>query len=250
MSYVPKRLKNFPSENIEEKNGNTKAVMKGCSSLDLNQSLEEMDPQLNLNLVLNSTDTIKLNPPKASEPLHSRHVIHHEELEYACNYCPKKFSNKQALGGHQNAHKFEKVIQRRDWQGQEANFGYTGNDSGNGMTSFAFPNSFNQAPKMMNSPHYPQFMQHQLHAHDYPGSMFPMTHESGVVHPGMELSSFCTSPINPQFTPFHTSMGQGASTSKGKSSASAENDQAENYRQINNAESQHHEDDLDLSLKL
>ncbi|XP_051138676.1 zinc finger protein STAMENLESS 1-like [Andrographis paniculata] len=44
--------------------------------------------------------------------------------EYGCKYCDKKFSNKQALGGHQNAHKVERAIEKNVRDMSAAHFGY------------------------------------------------------------------------------------------------------------------------------
>ncbi|GAA0152056.1 hypothetical protein LIER_10632 [Lithospermum erythrorhizon] len=57
---------------------------------------------------------------------------------YPCTYCPRKFCNSRALGGHQNAHKRERAITKR----------------GSPLSSLASTTIGIQAHSLIHKPHY------------------------------------------------------------------------------------------------
>lgn len=109
-----------------------------------------------------------------------------KERVYGCKYCNKEFSSKQALGGHQNGHKVERVTERNARKGLKTSFGH-------GMNSLPFQSSFNTGPEIFNQStrnrfYNPQNMQQRMLADGQPNSNLPMTREPHAHEPLQEFS--------------------------------------------------------------
>ncbi|KAG8372173.1 hypothetical protein BUALT_Bualt12G0038900 [Buddleja alternifolia] len=148
------------------------------------------------------------NTSRIPEPLDDR--------EYGCKYCSKKFSNKQALGGHQNAHKIERAVEKSARDQEHGNhFGYFGgNPSYHGITPTPFVGSFNRSHEFMNRAiiNSPYMSPHDgVHVGYYARPGLPMVGEPYGPRPYLGFNNAysgwaLSAPRAPQFTPHPSYM--------------------------------------------
>lgn len=102
------------------------------------------------------------NPVDSSNP--NNQLIVPKQRQFSCKFCNKKFPSSQALGGHQNAHRRERVLSRIDREFDMGTFGL-------GVHMYPYSTMAHQHPFRAQIPFF------------YESNMHPMTQMSTMPWP-------------------------------------------------------------------
>ncbi|XP_004497948.1 uncharacterized protein [Cicer arietinum] len=112
-----------------------------------------------------------------------------ENIEYPCKFCNKKFSSSQALGGHQNAHRRERVISKIEKEFQMGTFGLLG------------PHQLCSYSPILNHHQYAvgsPFFHHQMHYPNVAPSWTQFVAPIGYANPFGMMNNSLGTPTTPQ----------------------------------------------------